>query len=90
MKNALISPNEAPQTYISGYVPDTNPAEPIFTPIADSCRVAQVADQTFEVALPLFWTLCDDDVVADRYYYNNNDGQIYAKPLPPPPPPTPA
>lgn len=86
MKNALISPNEAPQNYISGYVPDTNPPEPIFTPIADSCRVAEVEDQTFEVALPLFWSSCDDDVVADMYYYNNNDGQIYAKPLPPPPP----
>ena len=86
MKNALISPNEAPQTYVSGYVPGTNPAEPVYTPIANSCRVAQVANQTFEVAEPLFWTPCADDVVADWYYYNTSDGQIYPKPAAPTPP----
>lgn len=36
-------------------------------------RVAQVADtikDTFEVAPPLKWIQCPDDVVADRYTYD--------------------
>ena len=79
MKNALISPNESPIQYISGWTTDT-PPEPIFTPIENSCRVAQVSDQTFEIALPLFWTECADDVKADQWYYNLNDKEIYPIP----------
>ena len=80
MKNALISPNENPIKYLSGWTTDT-PPEPIFTPIANSCRVAEVENETFEVALPLFWTPCNDDVEADIFYYNTVDEQIY--PVPP-------
>jgi hypothetical protein len=80
MKNALISPNESPIQYISSWTTDT-PPEPIWTPIDNSCRVAEVADQTFEVASPLFWTECDDDVLADQWYYNTSDQNIY--PVPP-------
>jgi hypothetical protein len=92
MKNALISPNESPIKYISGwYDPDptnpTIPVEPIFTPIENSCRVAEVLDVTFEVATPLFWTLCDDDVIADQFYYSIGDDEIYPIPEPAPPPP---
>ena len=83
MKNALISPNESPIQYTSGWTTDT-PPEPIYTPIANSCRVAEVEDQTFEVALPLFWTPCADDVVADQFYYNTVDEQIYPVPEPAP------
>lgn len=83
MKNALISPNESPIQYISGWTTDT-PPEPILTPIVNSCRVAEVETQTFEVALPLFWTPCDDDVVADQFYYNTGDKEIYPVPTPAP------
>jgi hypothetical protein len=83
MKNALISPNESPIKYVSGWTTDT-PPEPIFTTIENSCRVAEVEDQIFEVALPLFWTPCADDVVADKWYYNTSDKEIY--PVPPPAP----
>lgn len=79
MKNALISPNESPIKYISGWTTDT-PPEPIWTSIENSCRVAEVSDTTFEVSLPLFWTPCDDDVVADRWYYNTGDKEIYPVP----------
>ena len=79
MKNALISPNESPIEYISGWTTDT-PSEPIYTPIENSCKVAEVTDQTFEVALPLFWTPCADDVKAGRWYYNTNDKEIYPIP----------
>jgi len=82
-KQALISPIEFPVKYISGWTTDT-PPEPILTPIENSCRVAEVEDQTFEVALPLFWTPCADDVVADQWYYNTNDKEIYPLPASPP------
>jgi hypothetical protein len=85
MKNALIAPNESPIQYVSGWTTDT-PPEPIFTPIENSCRVAEVADQTFEVSLPLFWTPCEDNVVADQFYYNTADEQIYPVPEPAPEP----
>lgn len=83
MKNALISPNESPIQYISGWTTDI-PHEPIYTPIANSCRVAEVEDQTFEVAEPLFWTPCEDNVKADHFYYNTSDKEIYPVPEPAP------
>jgi hypothetical protein len=83
MKNALISPNESPIQYVSGWTTGTEP-ERIYTPIANSCRVAQVENQTFEVSSPLFWAPCADDVVADQWYYNTNDNQIYPVPAPAP------
>ena len=65
MNNALISPNE--KVYF-------NNAE-----IGE--RVAQVEPdgQTFEVANPLYWMPCEDDVVADMYYLANN-GSIQLNP----------
>jgi hypothetical protein len=83
MKNALISPNESPIRYVSGWTTDI-PHERIYTPIANSCRVAQVENQTFEVSSPLFWTPCADNVTADQWYYNTNDQQIYPVPEPAP------
>jgi len=83
MKNALISPDESPINYVSGWTTDT-PPNPIYTQIENSCRVAEVSDQTFEVSPPLFWTDCEDNVVADQFYYNTNDKEIY--PVPPPAP----
>jgi len=51
-------------------------------PIETGYRVAEVVDQgqTFEVAQPLFWTPCADDVVADQFWYDPNDQLI--KPFP--------
>ena len=45
-------------------------------------RVAQVEpdENIFPVAQGLFWTDCNDDVVADQFWYNPSDLQI--KPLP--------
>lgn len=44
-------------------------------------RVAQVVEQgqTFEVG-GLFWTLCEDDVIADQFWYDPSDELI--KPFP--------
>jgi hypothetical protein len=83
MKKALISPNESPIEYVSGWTQD-NPPQPIYLYIENSCRIAQVSNKTFEVAPPLFWTDCEDDVIANQWYYNINDSEIYQIPLPPP------
>lgn len=85
MKNALISPNESPIKYISGWTTDT-PPEPIWMPIENSCRVAEVENEIFEIGSPLFWTECSDDVIADQFYYNLSDKEIYPVPDPAPEP----
>jgi len=43
-------------------------------------RVAEVNETGFEVAEPLFWIDCADDVVADQFYYDPSDSTI--KPVP--------
>lgn len=63
MKNALISPNE------KIYFDNAEIGE----------RIAQVEIETFEVALPLYWMPCEDNVIADRYYLAN-DGTIQPNP----------
>lgn len=65
MKNALISPNE------KVYFENQEIGE----------RIAQIEPdgQTFEVALPLYWMPCEDDVKADLYYLAN-DGTIQPNP----------
>jgi hypothetical protein len=44
-------------------------------------RVAQVESETFEVGAPLFWTPCDDNVVADEFWYDPTDKLIKANPI---------
>ena len=68
---ALISPSEAPISYIVSWT-STYPHQPIMETYPNSCRVAQVEpdDQTFPVGGDLFWTDCADDVVADQWYYD--------------------
>lgn len=84
MKKALISPNET-VSYISGWT-TTAPIQPIFTVIPNAERVAEILDTTFEVAPPLFWTDCADNIVADEWYY---DSQTLAFVVVPPPAPRP-
>lgn len=76
MKKALISPNEVP-TYVSGWG-DYN--SPIYTQVPNSARVAEVCEQEFEIAPPLFWTQCNDNVVADQFYYQTTTQQILPMP----------
>lgn len=84
-KQALISPNETPIKYISGWTTD-DPPQPIYSDIENSCRIAEVEIDPFIVAPPLFWVDCEDNVNATYYYYNTSDKQIYLipeRPLPP-------
>ena len=82
MKNALISPNET-VSYISGWT-DAKFPQPIYTVISNSERIAEVANTTFEVAPPLFWVTCADDVVQDQFYYNSVTTTIIQIPAPAP------
>jgi hypothetical protein len=65
MKQALISPTEKVYSYSGALLGD---------------RVAEVTTNPFEVAPPLFWTACADDVVADQWYYDPATYQIVAIP----------
>jgi hypothetical protein len=47
-------------------------------------RVAQVEQQEFEVAPPLFWVPCADYVLPNQYWYDPSDEQIKQIPIPVP------
>jgi len=73
MKQALISPNEQVYSYEGVLLGE---------------RVAETTTTPFEVAPPLFWTACNDDVQADQWYYDPTNftiDKIPVKPAPPPP-----
>lgn len=43
-------------------------------------RVAEVHPDGFEVAPPLFWVNCSDDVVADLFWFDPTDNKIKETP----------
>jgi hypothetical protein len=71
---ALIAPNETPIKYISSWVE----GKPVFSDYSNSCRVAQVSNEEFGVAEPLFWVDCSDEVRADQFYYDLTTNSIKA------------
>lgn len=58
---ALISPNEVVTV-------KTQDGELVL-----SCRVAQVDQNGFEIAQPLHWIDCPDEVTAETHYYDLNE-----------------
>lgn len=86
MKKALISPNEL-ITYTSGWT-DQVPPQPIYTTVPNGERVAEVSENPFEVAPPLYWVDCADNIVADQFYYDSvlNTFVIVPDPAPQPQP----
>ena len=73
MKKALISPQENPISYISSWVSRTQPVNSYYP---NSCRIAEVADSEFEIAPPLFWVNCADDVTAENYWFDTSNDII--------------
>lgn len=63
---ALINPNET----VSHRVSFDEKKEPVFEEYPNSQRVCQVSTETFEVASPLFWVDCSDDVT-DHHWYDS-------------------
>lgn len=72
MKQALISPLEKVYKYDGTLLGE---------------RVAETTTSPFEVAPPLFWMACNDDVQADQWYYDPTNFTIDPIPVKPPPPP---
>jgi len=91
MKKALIDPTTQVQE-VTGWTLNPDPSVPKYLPvlvtIPNSARVAEVIEQPFEVAPPLFWADCADDVVADQWYYNTATQQFIVVPPPAPRPGT--
>jgi hypothetical protein len=54
-----------------------SPQEPRVT----GYRVAQVEMESFEIAQPLFWVDCADDVNADQFWYDPADQTIKSFPV---------
>jgi hypothetical protein len=81
MKKALISPNETVQ-YISGWELIGDKYFPIYSAIAE--RIAEICDAEFEIALPLFWVDCNDDVNTFEFYFDANKSAIQKIPDAPP------
>ena len=69
MKKALISPNEKVYDYEATLIGE---------------RIVEVAGSTFDVADPLFWVDCVDDVTAEWYYWSGSE--CLSIPIPPEPP----
>lgn len=74
MKKALIDPQTNVE-YISSWT-NESPPKPIYSIYPNSARVAQVALTEFEVAPPLFWVNCEDNVVQDEYWYDTVSSTI--------------
>ena len=74
MKNALIDPT-VQVSHIASWT-STKPIQPVVEVYPNSARVAQVEDSPFEVAPPLFWTPCAEDVIADQFYYDTENQTI--------------
>ncbi|CAB4121913.1 Phage tail assembly chaperone protein [uncultured Caudovirales phage] len=66
MNNALISPLE--QVYS-------------FDGILIGIRIAEVSQTPFEVAEPLYWVECADEVVADQWYFQSQTASCQLVPL---------
>jgi hypothetical protein len=75
MKKALISPNVSPIEHIASWT-QTAPYKPTYIAYPNSCRVADVCDAQFEVASPLFWVDCNDNVLADQFYFDTITNEI--------------
>lgn len=85
MKQALIDITTTVD-YCSGWELVNKKYQPIITTIQNSARVCEVIDQPFPVASPLFWTECDDNILADQWYYDTAGSTFIKVPDPAPKP----
>jgi hypothetical protein len=77
MKKALINPNQT-ASYISSwyYNPYDKTTTPIYETYQNSQLVVDVENSEFEVAQPLYWLDCDDNVVTYRWYMDTSDNEF--------------
>jgi hypothetical protein len=81
-KKALINPGQTQIYYTSGWELVDGEYKPITTDIQNGQRVAEVVElgSEFEVAAPLYWKDCADNVKADMYYLDTTTDTITAVP----------
>lgn len=68
MNNALISPQELVYSYDGTLIGE---------------RIAEVSQAPFDVALPLYWIECADEVNAQDWYFQTETGSCQLKPIEP-------
>jgi hypothetical protein len=53
-------------------------------PVTNGYRIAQVepAENIFDVAEPLYWLDCSDEIIPDAYYFDTTDNIIKEVPRP--------
>jgi len=81
-KKALINPGQTQIYYVSGWELVDEEYKPVITDIPNGQRVAEVVESgsEFEVATPLYWKDCADNVLADYFYLDTTTDTITAVP----------
>lgn len=51
-------------------------------PVQTGYRIAEVVEQEFEIAPPMFWVTCEGDIVVDYFWYDPSDQTIKPIPMP--------
>jgi len=83
---ALISPNEQALVLTDfyddmvndeGIIESINIGRGVIIP--NGVRIAEISENQFEVAPPLFWVNCNTSVNANDYYYDTSDNSIKLK-----------
>lgn len=61
-----------------------SPLEPVYDLDANKIgvRVAEIAEEEFDVAEPLYWIACEDTLVADNYCFDESSSQFISIPKP--------
>jgi hypothetical protein len=87
---ALIDP-QVSVTYTSSWVVDSAQEcgyRRVNSTLSNSARVCDKKDSQYDVASPLFWVDCADDLDVTNSYYDTSDSTIKAIPNAPVPTPT--
>lgn len=72
MKKALVDTQTSVQHIVSwGINPETKQLQPNYDVYANSCRVCEVENTTFEVCPTLIWVDCNNDVLPDLFWYDS-------------------
>ena len=74
-QKALISPDETTIEYTSSWTLVNDEYQPVVTTISNAQRVAQLEEvgNEFEVANPLYWKDCTDDIRLPAYLDTNDN-----------------
>lgn len=76
MKKALINPNQNAYHIVSWTLEKDGKYTPVRQMYENGFYVCEVCDNEFPVCEPIFWTDCDDDIVAYEYYFDSTDSLI--------------